>query len=172
MNLSKRIQDMQESPIRKLVPIAQKAKKEGRKVYHLNIGQPDIPTPPAFFEAVKNFDAKVLEYSFSQGSPDLIRAMLPYYASFGINFEERDILVTNGGSEAILFSLIAVADPGDEVLVPEPFYTNYNGFATPVGVKVVPITTTAEEGFALTSKDRIVSRITPRTRAILLSNPG
>ncbi|OPZ61644.1 MAG: Aspartate aminotransferase [Synergistetes bacterium ADurb.Bin520] len=172
MNLSKRIQDMQESPIRKLVPIAQKAKKEGRKVYHLNIGQPDIPTPPAFFEAVKNFDAKVLEYSFSQGSPDLIRAMLPYYASFGMNFEERDILVTNGGSEAILFALIAVADPGDEVLVPEPFYTNYNGFATPVGVKVVPITTTAEEGFALTSKDRIVSRITPRTRAILLSNPG
>ncbi len=172
MNLSKRIQEMQESPIRKLVPIAQKAKKEGRKVYHLNIGQPDIPTPPAFFEAVKHFDAKVLEYSFSQGSPDLIRAMLPYYATFGMHFEERDILVTNGGSEALLFALIAVADPGEEVLVPEPFYTNYNGFAKPVGVTVVPITTKAEEGFALTSKEQIVARITPRTRAILLSNPG
>lgn len=172
MNLSKRVRGMQQSPIRKLVPIAENAKKQGKKVYHLNIGQPDIETPSEFFNAVKNFDEKVLKYSFSQGIPELIDALIEYYKRYDINFENDEILITNGGSEALLFSLIAVADHGDEVLVPEPFYTNYNGFSSAVGVNVVPITTKATEGFHLPKKQAIENLITPKTKAILLSNPG
>lgn len=172
MNLSKRIKAMQQSPIRKLVPIAENAKKQGKKVYHLNIGQPDIVTPAEFFDAVKSFDEKVFKYSFSQGIPELIEALIQYYKRYDIEYESDEILITNGGSEALLFSLIAVADHGDEVLIPEPFYTNYNGFSSAVGVNVVPITTKATEGFHLPNKEAIEDLISPRTRAILLSNPG
>jgi len=163
---------MQESPIRKLVPLAEEAKKKGKKVYHLNIGQPDIKTPEEFFENVKNFDKEVLSYAFSQGIPELIDSFIEYYKSYDIEYEKDDILVTNGGSEAILFSLLAVCDYGDEILIPEPFYTNYNGFSTSAGVKVVPITTKAEDGFGLPSKSEIEELITGKTKAILLSNPS
>lgn len=172
MKLSNRIVNMQESPIRKLVPFAEHAKKEGKKVYHLNIGQPDIETPKNFMHAIKNFDEKILEYTFSQGIPDLIQAIIKYYEKYDMNFEKDDVLITNGGSEAIFFALVAVADNDDEVLVPEPFYTNYNGFAAAVGVKVIPITTIAEEGFHLPSRKKIQDLIGPKTKAILLSNPG
>ncbi len=172
MNVSARIAAMQESPIRKLVPIAENAKKQGKKVYHLNIGQPDIETPKEFFDAVKGFSSNVLEYSFSQGMPKLIDAMRGYYKKYDMDFKENHILITNGGSEALMFALVATCDMGDEILVPEPFYTNYNGFSLPVGVVIKPITTYAEQGFALPSKDEMAKLVTPRTRAILLSNPG
>ncbi|KGG80261.1 aspartate aminotransferase [Caloranaerobacter azorensis H53214] len=172
MNLSKRILSMQESPIRKLVPIADEAKKKGKKVYHLNIGQPDIETPDCFFKAIKNFDQKVLAYTNSRGIPKLIKSFINYYKNYDIHFEEDEILITNGGSEALLFALLAICDYEDEILVPEPFYTNYNGFGTSAGVKVVPITTKAEDGFHLPDKKVIESLITDKTKAILLSNPG
>lgn len=172
MKLSNRIVGMQESPIRKLVPFAEKAKQDGKRVYHLNIGQPDIQTPENFMNAVKNFDEKVLKYTFSQGIPELIDAIIKYYKKYDMYFEEDEVLITNGGSEALLFSLIAIADDGDEVIAPEPFYTNYNGFASAVGVKVKPITTKAENGFHLPSVDVIQKSVTPKTKAILLSNPG
>ncbi|KAB3524941.1 pyridoxal phosphate-dependent aminotransferase [Alkaliphilus serpentinus] len=172
MNFSKRITSMQESPIRKLVPFAQGAKAQGKKVYHLNIGQPDIETPASFMESIKSFDEKVLAYSLSQGIPELIDAIIKYYKKYDMEFEQDEILITNGGSEALLFSIIAVADAGDEVLVPEPFYTNYNGFSSAVDVKVAPITCNAEEGFHLPSKKTIEESINPKTRAIVLSNPG
>ncbi|ABR48770.1 aminotransferase, class I and II [Alkaliphilus metalliredigens QYMF] len=172
MNLSKRITSMQESPIRKLVPYAQAAKANGKKVYHLNIGQPDIETPSSFMEAIRNFDEKVLAYSLSQGMPELIDSMIDYYKKYDMHFENDEILITNGGSEALLFAMIAVADAGDEVLVPEPFYTNYNGFTSAVDVKVVPITCKAEEGFHLPNRKSIEDIINPKTKAIMLSNPG
>jgi len=163
---------MQESPIRKLVPIAEEAKLQGKKVYHLNIGQPDIMTPEVFLKAIRDFDEEVIKYSFSQGEPKLIESIINYYKTYDMDFEKDEILITNGGSEALLFALIATCDAGDEVLVPEPFYTNYNGFSLPVGVKVNPITTHAENGFALPSKDEIQGLITDKTKAIMLSNPG
>lgn len=172
MNFSNRVLNMQESPIRKLVPFAEEAKKSGKKVYHLNIGQPDIETPTEFFEAIKNSNIDVLSYSLSQGMPDLINSFSKYYNECGLSFDSNDILITNGGSEAILFALLAICDVDDEVLVPEPFYTNYNGFGSTAQVKIVPITTKAEDGFALPSKEVISSLITSKTRGILLSNPG
>lgn len=172
MKLSERILSMQESPIRKLVPIAEEAKRKGKKVYHLNIGQPDIETPDSFFKAIKSFDQKVLAYTNSQGIPELISSFINYYKKYDIHFEEDEILITNGGSEALLFALLAICDYGDEILIPEPFYTNYNGFGNSAGVKVIPITTRAEDGFHLPKKEVIVNLITDRTKAILLSNPG
>ncbi len=172
MNLSRRISAMQESPIRKLVPYAEKAKKNGKKVYHLNIGQPDIETPDVFLESIRNFEEKVIKYSNSKGDPALIDAIVKYYKKIGINFESEDILIMNGGSEAILFSLMAVADEGDNILVPEPFYTNYGGFAVPAGLTIKPITTVASNGFRLPSYEKISSLVDEKTRAILLSNPG
>ncbi|WP_425449772.1 pyridoxal phosphate-dependent aminotransferase [Dethiothermospora halolimnae] len=172
MKLSERVTSMQASPIRKLVPFAEEAKKNGKKVYHLNIGQPDIPTPASFFEAVKNFDEEVLAYSFSQGLPKLIKSFINYYKKYDIHFEEDEVVVTNGGSEALLFSLLATCDHGDEVLIPEPFYTNYNGFGSSAGISVVPITTKAEDGFKLPNKETIQKLISDKTKAILLSNPG
>lgn len=172
MDFSKRIVSMQQSPIRKLVPFAQEAKKNGKKVYHLNIGQPDIKTPKEFFEAVRSFDEEVLAYSLSQGTPELTHSIMKYYEKYDIHFDEDEILVTNGGSEALIFSLIAVCDYGEEVLVPEPFYTNYNGFGNMAGINVVPITTKAEDGFHLPEKGEIEKLITPKTKAIMLSNPG
>jgi len=172
MKLSNRIQRMQESPVRKLVPIATRVKKQGKKVYHLNIGQPDIETPPIFMEAINNYDTKVIKYSFSQGEPVLISAIQDYFKQDNVFFDEEDILITNGGSEAITFSTIAICDPGDEILVPEPFYTNYSGFTGEVNAKIIPITTKAQDGFHLPKKEDIIKLITPRTKAILFSNPG
>ncbi|MBS4536266.1 pyridoxal phosphate-dependent aminotransferase [Clostridium sp. D2Q-14] len=172
MKFSNRINSMQESPIRKLVPLAEQAKKNGKKVYHLNIGQPDIKTPVEFMDAIKEYDEEVLSYASSQGLPELINSFIKYFETYDIHFEKDEILVTNGGSEAILFSLLAVTDNGDEVLIPEPFYTNYNGFGSSAGVKVVPITTKAEEGFKLPNKKIIQKLVTNKTKAIVLSNPG
>ena len=172
MELSKRVLEMQESPVRKLVPIATKVKKEGKKVFHLNIGQPDIETPKVFMEAINHYDTKVINYSFSQGEPILIDSIRGFFAKDDILFDEDDILITNGGSEAITFCAIAVCDPGDDILVPEPFYTNYNGFTGEVNVNIIPITTKASEGFHLPTKEEIVRLITPKTKAILFSNPG
>lgn len=172
MKYSQRINEMQLSPIRKLVPLADEAKKKGKKVYHLNIGQPDIETPKEFFEAIRNFDQKVLAYAVSQGLPELIDSFIRYYKTFGVEYDKGDILITNGGSEAILFSLMSICDYGDEVIIPEPYYTNYNSFAKAAGVKIVPLTTKAEEGFKLPSKEAIKSKITNKTRAFMLSNPG
>ncbi len=172
MKFSKRLSSMQESPIRKLAPFATAAKAEGVKVYHLNIGQPDIITPVGFFDAVKNFDKKVLEYAGSQGIPELIEAIRKYYTTYDMNFANEDIIITNGGSEALLFSFMAACDPGDNILIPEPFYTNYNGFAQCLNVNVKSITTVAENGFHLPSKDEILAKIDDKTSAILVVNPG
>lgn len=172
MEFSKRITEMQESPIRKLVPLSEEAKKNGKKVYHLNIGQPDIKTPTEFMDSIKKYDEEVLSYSFSQGLPELIESFINYYKTYDIEFEEDEILITNGGSEAILFSILATCDVGDEILIPEPFYTNYNGFSSSAGVNIVPITTKAENGFKLPNKDSIGHLITNKSKAILLSNPG
>lgn len=172
MQLSKRVQAMQQSPVRKLVPFAEQAKKKGKKVYHLNIGQPDIKTPKEFMEAIRNYDSEVIAYSFSNGEPSLIKAISEYYKRFGITYNEDEILITNGGSEALIFAVIATCDAGEEILVPEPFYTNYNGFTTGVNVSINPITTTAENGFHLPSKEEILARVTPKTKAIMISNPG
>jgi aspartate aminotransferase len=172
MNISKRILDMQFSPIRKLTPYADNARKNGVKVYHLNIGQPDIVTPNTFFDGIDNFNETVLKYANSQGIDTLIDSFIKYYKEWNIDFERNQIMVTNGGSEAILFALMAVCDVGDEVIIPEPFYTNYNGFSEAAGVKVVPFITKAEEGFHLPKKEEITSKITDKTRALLVSNPG
>lgn len=172
MNFSKRIEAMQSSPVRKLVPYAQAAKAEGKKVYHLNIGQPDVKTPAVFFDAVKNFNAEVLEYAHSQGIPELVSAIVDYYKANGLDYANEEILITNGGSEALMFAMLAVCDPGDQILVPEPFYTNYNGFGSVVDVSLTPVTTSAENGFHLPSKEEVLAAITPKTKAILLSNPG
>ena len=172
MRYSERITTMQSSPIRKLAPIASSAKAKGIKIYHLNIGQPDIKTPKVFFEAVKNFNNEVLEYAVSPGLPELISSLQKYYTTYNMDFESDEILVTNGGSEALLFALMATCDPKDNILVPEPFYSNYNGFSQSINVNITPITTKAEEGFHLPSKERIQSLITSKTMAILISNPG
>ena len=171
-NFSNRVTAMQSSPIRKLVPFATAAKADGVKVYHLNIGQPDIKTPRGFFDAVKNFDDEVLEYAVSQGIPELIEALQDYYKTYDMHFDKDELLITNGGSEALLFAMMATCDPGDKLLIPEPFYTNYNGFGQCVNVGVAPITTKAENGFHLPSKEEILSKIDDKVKAILLSNPG
>lgn len=172
MRYSERITTMQSSPIRKLAPIASSAKAKGIKIYHLNIGQPYIKTPKVFFEAVKNFNNEVLEYAVSPGLPELISSLQQYYTTYNMDFESDEILVTNGGSEALLFALMATCDPKDNILVPEPFYSNYNGFSQSINVNITPITTKAEEGFHLPSKEKIQSLITSKTKAILISNPG
>lgn len=172
MNFSNRVISMQSSPIRKLVPYATAAKERGLKVYHLNIGQPDIKTPKSFFDAINNFNSDVLEYAVSQGLPELIEEMINYYSTYDMDFKKDEILITNGGSEALLFAMMATCDPGDNILVPEPFYTNYNGFSSCINVCVKPITTHPEEGFHLPKKEDIVSKIDKNTKAILISNPG
>ena len=171
MNFSNRVISMQSSPIRKLVPYSTAAKERGLKVYHLNIGQPDIKTPKSFFDAVNNFNSDVLEYAVSQGLPELIEEMINYYSTYDMDFKKDEILITNGGSEALLFAMMATCDPGDNILVPEPFYTNYNGFSSCINVCVKPITTHPEEGFHLPKKEDIVSKIDKNTKAILISNP-
>jgi aspartate aminotransferase len=172
LKISDRARAIPASPIRKLVPFAERAKKAGRRVIHLNIGQPDVPTPPEMIRAYQAYDDKVLAYGHSAGLEEYRRALVRYYARVGITVSYDQILVTTGGSEAILFALFAVAEAGDEILVPEPYYANYNGFADMAGVRVVPITTRAEDGFHLPPRAEIEAVITPRTRAILFSNPG
>lgn len=172
IGISDRGRQMPASPIRKLVPFADAAKARGVKVYHLNIGQPDIETPRPMLDAYRGFEARVLAYGPSAGLPEYLDALAGYYAGVGIRVEPSDILVTTGGSEALLFVFDAICDPGDEVIVPEPFYTNYIGFATMSCVRLVPVTCRADDGFALPSEAEFEAKITPRTRAILFSNPG
>ncbi len=163
---------MPPSPIRKLVPYAEAAKKKGVKVYHLNIGQPDIETPKQILDAVKNTDMKVLEYSHSAGFESYRKKLTEYYGRNNINVTIDDIIVTTGGSEAILFAVMACLDPEDEIIIPEPFYANYNGFSTSAGVKIVPIPSYIEEGFALPSIEAFEKAITPKTKAIMICNPN
>ncbi|MDY0119812.1 MAG: pyridoxal phosphate-dependent aminotransferase [Clostridia bacterium] len=172
MRTSKRSLAMQASPIRKLVPYANAAKARGTKVYHLNIGQPDIETPKVFMEAVRAADIDVLAYADSNGWEPLRESIAAYYQRMGLPYVTEDVIITNGGSEALQWALLIACDPGEEVLVPEPFYTNYRGFAAPYLVEISPITTYPENGFALPEKAVIESRITKKTRGILLSNPG
>lgn len=163
---------MPPSPIRKLTPYADTAKKKGLKVYHLNIGQPDIETPPAIIEAVHKADVKVLEYSPSQGFESYRWKLAGYYAKRGIAVNADQIIVTTGGSEAISFALMSCLNPGDEVIIPEPFYANYNGFAVSAAIKVVPINSSIDENFALPPIEAFEKAVTPRTKAILICNPN
>ncbi len=172
MKLSNRALTIQESPIRKLAPYAEKAKERGTSIYHLNIGQPDIETPREMLDVYANFDGKVLAYGPSQGLDEYRKNLVYYYARHGIVIEKEDIIVTVAGSEAIIFALTATCNFGDEIIVPEPFYTNYNGFATMAGVNIVPLTTYAEDGFALPENEVIQAAITPKTKAIVICNPG
>ncbi len=163
---------MPASPIRKLVPLANKAKEKGIKVYHLNIGQPDLPTPEEGMNAIRSIDRKVLEYSPSEGIKTLRDKLVTYYSKFNINVTADDIIVTTGGSEAVLFSFLACLDPGDEIIVPEPAYANYMAFAISAGAVIKTVTSTIEEGFALPSVERFEELITPKTKAILICNPN
>ncbi len=172
MKLSQRAYDVQESPIRKLMPYANEAKKRGIKVYHLNIGQPDIETPSIMMKAYHNFNEKVLGYGPSQGIEVYRQGLAKYYQKKGLGVSSDNIIVTVAGSEAVTFALNVTCNPGDEIIVPEPFYTNYNGFSTLSGVKIIPLTTFAEDGFSLPERDKIARLITSRTKAILICNPG
>lgn len=163
---------MPDSPIRKLAPFAVAAKAAGRKVLHLNIGQPDIQTPAVALEAVRNMDRTVIEYSPSDGFVSYREGLSGYYSSVGVDVNPDQIIVTTGGSEALIFAFQACLEPGDEVIIPEPFYANYLGFAASAGVKVVPVTSWIEDGFALPPVEEIAAKVTPRTKAILICNPG
>lgn len=165
-------QQMPESPIRKLVPYAEIAKKKGHKVYHLNIGQPDIKTPEVALQAVKNANITVLEYSHSAGFESYRNKLSQYYKNQGLPIETQDIIITTGGSEALLFAMGSTMDTNDEIIIPEPFYANYNGFSTASGVKVVPVISGIETGFALPPIEAFEKLITPKTKAILICNPG
>jgi len=171
-NLSDRGLILPESPIRKLVPFAEAAKKKGRKVYHLNIGQPDIETPRIALDAIKNIDLKVIEYSHSAGIESYRKALADYYNKLGLELSFQDIMITNGGSEALLFAFNSCLDLGDEVIIPEPFYANYNGFANIAGVTIVPVTATINNGFALPAISEFEKLITTKTKAILICNPS
>lgn len=165
-------QQMPESPIRKLVPYADIARKKGHKVYHLNIGQPDIKTPEVALQAVKNADITVLEYSHSAGFESYRTKLSQYYKNHGLPIDTQDIIITTGGSEALLFAMGSTMDSGDEIIIPEPFYANYNGFSVASGVNVVPVISGIETGFALPPIEAFEKLITPRTKAILICNPG
>jgi len=172
LNISHRGQQMPASPIRKLVPYAEAAKKRGVKVYHLNIGQPDIETPKMALDAVRNFDFKVLEYSHSAGNESYRKKLSAYYKRAGMDVGYQQIIVTTGGSEAILFAFMSCLDAGDEVIIPEPFYANYNGFAVAAGVVVKPLTSYIDSGFALPPVAEFEKLIGPRTRGIMICNPN
>ncbi len=171
-NISQRGVSMPASPIRKLVPLADQAKAKGVKVYHLNIGQPDLPTPEVAMEAMRHVDRKVLEYSPSEGILSFRQKLVEYYSKFNINVDVDDIIITTGGSEAVFFSFMACLDPGDEIIVPEPAYANYMAFAISCGAVIKTIPSTIEEGFALPSVEKFEELITPRTKAILICNPN
>lgn len=172
LTISQRGQLMPPSPIRKLVPYAEAAKKKGTRVYHLNIGQPDIETPEPILDAVRNSDFKILEYSHSAGNESYRKKLVEYYAKVGIDVTSHQIIITTGGSEAILFGFMACMDAGDEVIIPEPFYANYNGFAVEAGVIVKPVTSAIDTGFALPPMEDFEKMITPKTRAIVICNPN
>ncbi len=163
---------MPASPIRKLVPFAEEAKRKGRKVYHLNIGQPDIPTPEIAIDALRNIDLKVIEYTHSAGNESYRRKLAESYRKMDISIDHTEIIVTTGGSEAVLFAFMACLNPGEEVITPEPFYANYNGFATTAGVTIVPVRSYVENDFALPPIEEIEKKITPLTRGILICNPN
>jgi aspartate aminotransferase len=171
-SISDRGRSMPASPIRKLVPFAEEAKRKGRKVYHLNIGQPDIPTPEVALNALRNINLKVLEYSHSAGNESYRRKLAVYYHTKGINIDHTEMLITTGGSEAIMFALMSCMNPGDEVITPEPFYANYNGFATTAGIKIIPVTSYIKDDFALPPVGDIEKKITPRTKGIIICNPN
>ncbi len=172
LSVSERTQELKGSPIRRLVPLADAAKKRGIYVYHLNIGQPDIPTPRSFMEGIRNANVGVLSYAPSRGIPVAIDALVDFYNEIGINVTGDELRITIGGSEAFAFALQATCNPGDEVLIPEPFYPNYYGHALMNGIKVTPITTKIDTGFHLPPMEDIESLITPRTKAILFSTPS
>jgi aspartate aminotransferase len=172
LKVSLRGEQMPASPIRKLVPFAEAAKKKGIKVYHLNIGQPDIETPSICLDAVRNANFKVLEYSHSAGNESYRKKLVSYYAKNNIEVTSNEIIITTGGSEAILFGFMACLDIDDEVIIPEPFYANYNGFAVQAGVKVIPIGSNIETGFALPPIEDFEKAITPKTKAIVVCNPN
>lgn len=172
MKLSNRVNSMQHSPIRRFNVFAFEAKEKGKKVYHLNIGQPDIETPPCFMEAIRNYDKKVIAYSESGGELVLLDAIINYFGQYDISFERKDIMITNGGSEALNMIFTAILNTDDEVIIPEPFYTNYHTFVTGAGGKVVPITTKAEDGYDFAKKELIEAAITPKTKAICCISPG
>ena len=163
---------MPSSPIRKLVPFAERAKELGKKIYHLNIGQPDIESPEIALEAVRNFSNNVVEYSHSAGFKSYRKELAIYYEKLGMNIDFNDIIITTGGSEALLFTLNSCLDPEDEIIIPEPFYANYNGFSVSAGVKVKPITTHIKNGFALPNIEEFEKSISSNTKAILICNPG
>jgi aspartate aminotransferase len=171
-SISEKGRAMPASPIRKLVPYAEEAKRKGIKVYHLNIGQPDIPTPEVAMNAIRNINLRVVEYSHSAGNESYRRKLAGYYQSIGINIDHTQILVTTGGSEAILFAFMSCINPGEEVITPEPFYANYNGFATTSGIKIVPVTSVIEKDFALPPVREIEKKISPATRGIIICNPN
>lgn len=172
MTISNRALSVQASPIRKLMPYANTAKANGKKVYHLNIGQPDIETPQEMLNVYANYDEKVLAYGPSQGLDIYRKNLVRYYARHGIALQENDIIVTTAGSEAIIFAMLVTCNVGDEIIIPEPFYTNYNGFATMAGVTIKPLTTQVENGFALPDNTVIESAISEKTKAIMICNPG
>lgn len=170
--ISEKGKAMPASPIRKLVPYAEAAKKKGRKIYHLNIGQPDIPTPEVALKAIRENPLKVVEYSHSAGNESYRRGLAEYYRSVGIEIDHTNIIITTGGSEAITIGFMSCLNPGDEVIIPEPFYANYNGFATSAGVKVVPVTSSIESNFALPPIADFEKVITPKTKGIVICNPN
>lgn len=172
MKLSNKVESMQFSPIRKFNPIAQKAKDAGKKVYHLNIGQPDVETPACFMEAIRNYEPKVIAYAESGGLTVLQDAVSDYFKTYDMDIERKDMIVTTGGSEALNMTFLSILNEGDEVLIAEPFYTNYHTFATSAGGKVVPITTKAEEGYHYAKREQIEPLITEKTKAICCINPG
>ncbi len=172
MKLSNKVEAMQFSPIRKFNPIAQKAKDAGKKVYHLNIGQPDVATPECFMKAIREFDKEVIAYAESGGLTILQDAVIDYFKTYGMDFDRSNMIVTNGGSEALTMTFTAIMEEGDEVLIPEPFYTNYHTFAMAAGGKVVPITTKAEDGYHYAKREQIEAAITPKTKAIVCITPG
>ncbi len=171
-SISKRGINVPPSPIRKLVPFSDEAKKRGIKVYHLNIGQPDIETPENAMDKIRQLDMKVIEYSHSAGIPSYRKKLVEYYQQYGISLSPDQMIVTAGGSEAILFALLSCLDPGDEIIIPEPFYANYNGFAVAAGVVVKPIGSFIEDGFALPPMSAFENAITPKTKAIMVCNPN
>ncbi|MEG0829143.1 MAG: pyridoxal phosphate-dependent aminotransferase [Anaerovoracaceae bacterium] len=172
MKLSKKVLSMQLSPIRKFNILAQEAKEAGKKVYQLNIGQPDIETPPCFMEAIRNFDDKVIAYAESNGATILQDAIIQYFKRYDMNYTRNQVLITNGGSEALNMIFTSILDSDEEVLMPEPFYTNYHTFVTGAGGKVMPITTSPEEGYHYANKEKIEKVITPQTKAICCISPG
>ena len=172
MQMSERISGFQASPIRRLVPYANEAKRRGIHVFHLNIGQPDIKTPPQVIEAIRDYSRQIIAYGQSEGEPELREALPSYYKNFGVDIDSDDIMITTGGSEAIQFAFMTLCDPGDEIIVPEPYYTNVGSFARGASVVLKPVTSRIEDGFTLPDITHFEAMVTPKTRAIMLCSPN